>query len=96
MRGRGQALPRDRQERFIATAGSTTAYCSGVMRYLRRFRSRAIVRVENPRLRSAAMAYRSSWVIWAYIGFPLLGGREEPRVSQTVPLLEYGGVALGF
>jgi hypothetical protein len=54
---------------------------------------------DSPCLRSAWMAYRSPEVIWRYFGngSPLLGGWEEPEVSQvTSPRRPGEGVALSI
>ena len=49
-----------------------------------RFSSAAIRRIENLCVFMAAIAYRSSWVIWEYIGSRLLGGgRENDSMERT-------------
>ena len=58
--------------------------------------SAAIARIERRSRLISAILYRSSWVIWAYIGSPLLGGEEEPKVSQIAPPSRGGGVAVSI
>ena len=61
-------------------------------------RSRAMTDSECPCLLSAAMAYLSLEVIWRYFmfGSPVLGGVEEPEVSQIASPSRRGGVALSI
>ncbi len=58
----------------------------------------AIARIESFCFLSAAMAYLSLEVIWRYFmcGSPVLGGMEEPEVSQIASPTRGGGVALSI
>ena len=58
----------------------------------------AIARVESLRFLTAAMAYLSPEVSWRYFmfGSPVLGGMEEPEVSQFASPSGGAGVALSI
>ena len=58
--------------------------------------SREIARSDSPDCLRPEIAYRSCRVIWACIGSRLLGGREEPEVSQIASPSNPGGGALSI